>query len=89
MFLDDVKLLLAKEGLCETICTLLEKYKTCANTSEARALMKLACDIVVLILTGGNVFLDAKFIYLIRYLECIILKKFCFQLPIELSTFLF
>lgn len=51
---DDVKLLLAKEGLCETIYRLLEQYKTQATTNEARALMKLACEIVVLILTGGT-----------------------------------
>ncbi|XP_037926492.1 rap1 GTPase-GDP dissociation stimulator 1 isoform X2 [Hermetia illucens] len=51
---DDVKLLLAKEGLCETIYKLLEKYKTLASTSEARALMKLACDLIVLILTGDE-----------------------------------
>lgn len=46
--------MLAQEGLCETIYKLLEKYKTQATTSEARALMKLACEIVVLILTGGE-----------------------------------
>lgn len=51
---DDVKLLLAEEGLCETIYKLLEKYKTFANTDEARVLMKLACDLIVLILTGGK-----------------------------------
>lgn len=51
---DDVKLLLAKDGLCETIYNLLEKYKTLASTSEARALMKLACELIVLILTGGK-----------------------------------
>lgn len=51
---DDVKLLLSEEGLCETIYKLLEKYKTFANTDEARVLMKLACDLIVLILTGGN-----------------------------------
>lgn len=51
---DDVKLLLAKDGLCETIYRLLEKYKTLTNTSEARALMKLACELIVLILTGGK-----------------------------------
>lgn len=49
---DDVKLLLAEEGLCETIYKLLEKYKNFANTDEARVLMKLACDLIVLILTG-------------------------------------
>ncbi|XP_065367857.1 GTPase-GDP dissociation stimulator vimar isoform X1 [Calliphora vicina] len=51
---DDVKLLLAKDGLCETIYQLLEKYKTLASTSEARALMKLACELIVLILTGDE-----------------------------------
>lgn len=54
MFADDVKLELAKGGVCETIYGLLETYKTLANTSEARALMKLACDLIVLILTGGK-----------------------------------
>lgn len=51
---DDIKLLLAKEGLCETIYRLLEKYKTLASSNGARALMKLACDLIVLILTGGK-----------------------------------
>lgn len=51
---DEVKFLLAKEGLCETIYRLLEKYKTLASSSEARALMKLACDLIVLILTGDD-----------------------------------
>lgn len=51
---DDVKFQLAKDGVCETIYRLLETYKTLANTSEARALMKLACDLIILILTGGK-----------------------------------
>ncbi|XP_055857046.1 GTPase-GDP dissociation stimulator vimar [Episyrphus balteatus] len=51
---DDVKVLLAKDGLCETIYNLLEKYKNLASTSEARALMKLACELIVLILTGDE-----------------------------------
>lgn len=54
VFADAVKLELAKGGICETIYGLLETYKTLANTSEARALMKLACDLIVLILTGGR-----------------------------------
>lgn len=40
--------------MCETIYRLLETYKTLASTSEAKALMKLACDLIVLILTGGE-----------------------------------
>ncbi|KAL7735126.1 hypothetical protein ACLKA6_001991 [Drosophila palustris] len=51
---DEVKLLLAKDGLCETIYNLLEKYKTLASTNEARALMKLACELIVLIPTGDE-----------------------------------
>lgn len=52
---DDVKVLLAKEGLCEIIYRLLEKYKTFASSSrDARALMKSACDLIVLILTGDE-----------------------------------
>ncbi len=65
-----MKLLLAKEGLCETIYKLLEKYKTLASTSEARALMKLACDLVVLILTGDE---SMHYLYtetpLLKYIE--------------------
>lgn len=60
---DDVKLLLAKDGLCETIYNLLEKYKTLASTSEARALMKLACELIVLILTGGRLQPNSLYIY--------------------------
>ncbi|GAB0093224.1 rap1 GTPase-GDP dissociation stimulator 1 [Sergentomyia squamirostris] len=52
---DDVKLLLAKDGLCETIYSLLEKYKNyVSNSSDARALMKYACDLIVLILAGDD-----------------------------------
>lgn len=54
LFVDDVKLQLAKDNVCETIYGLVETYKALASTSEARALMKLACDLIVLILTGGK-----------------------------------
>lgn len=64
---DDVKVLLAKDGLCETIYQLLEKYKTLASTSEARALMKLACELIVLVLTGGRPTDNlAKYMYLLH-----------------------
>lgn len=66
---DDVKLLLAEEGLCETIYKLLEKYKNFANTDEARVLMKLACDLIVLILTGDK---SMHYLYttpLLKYME--------------------
>ncbi|XP_053663937.1 GTPase-GDP dissociation stimulator vimar [Anopheles marshallii] len=64
---DDVKLLLAEEGLCETIYQLLEKYKTFANTDEARVLMKLACDLIVLILTGDK---SMHYLYATPLLKC-------------------
>lgn len=66
---DDVKVVLAKEGLCQTIYELLEKYKTLASSSEARALMKLACDLIVLILTGDE---SMHYLYttnLLKYME--------------------
>lgn len=49
---DDVKLVLAKGGVCQTIFELLEKHKDRPKTDEARAVMKLACDLIVLVLTG-------------------------------------
>lgn len=49
---DDVKLVLAKCGVCQTIFELLEKHKDRPKTDDARAVMKLACDLIVLILTG-------------------------------------
>uniref|UniRef100_A0A182WMH7 UNC-45/Cro1/She4 central domain-containing protein n=1 Tax=Anopheles minimus TaxID=112268 RepID=A0A182WMH7_9DIPT len=64
---DEVKLLLAEEGLCETIYQLLEKYKTFANTDEARVLMKLACDLIVLILTGDK---SMHYLYSTPLLKC-------------------
>lgn len=64
---DDVKLLLAKEGLCETIYELLEKYKNLANSNEARGLMKLACDLIVLILTGDE---SMHYLYSTSLLKC-------------------
>lgn len=51
---DDVKLLLAKEGLCEHIFNSLEKYKKLLENVEAKGLVKLTCDLIVLILTGGK-----------------------------------
>lgn len=51
---DDIKLLLAKQGVCEHIFESLEKYKSYIGNVEARSLIKLSCDLVVLILTGGK-----------------------------------
>lgn len=51
---DEVKLLLAKEGLCEHIFNSQDKYKTFVGQVEAKSLVKLTCDLIVLILTGGK-----------------------------------
>lgn len=55
---DDVKLLLAQEGLCEHIFNSLERYKKLSG--EKTQLVKLSCDLIVLILTGDEAmhFLD-------------------------------
>lgn len=53
-FLDDIKLLLAQRGLCELLYNLLEQHKSLASDEETRALLKQACDLIVLILTGDQ-----------------------------------
>lgn len=63
---DDIKLLLAKEGICEHIFESLEKYKNYIGNVEARSLVKLSCDLIVLILTGGNNFHLIKLILIIN-----------------------
>ncbi|CAG9767174.1 unnamed protein product [Ceutorhynchus assimilis] len=49
---DEFKCILAKEGVCELLFHLIEKYKDKANDEEGRALLKQACDLIVIILTG-------------------------------------
>ncbi|KAG5678219.1 hypothetical protein PVAND_007911 [Polypedilum vanderplanki] len=51
---DEIKLLLAKEGICEHIFESLEKYKSLIGNVEARSLVKLSCDLIVMILTGDE-----------------------------------
>lgn len=56
---DNVKLLLAKEGLCEHIFKSLASYRNLVGEEvEAKNLVKLGCDLIVLILTGGEWNLD-------------------------------
>ncbi|CRL08518.1 CLUMA_CG021337, isoform A [Clunio marinus] len=57
---DEVKLLLAREGLCEHIFKSLESYKTYHGNVDTKELVKLSCDLIVLILTGDEAmhFLD-------------------------------
>lgn len=51
---DDIKLLLAREGICEHIFESMEKYKDYIGDVEVRSLIKLSCDLIVLVLTGGK-----------------------------------
>lgn len=51
---EKVKNHLAHAGLCELLVQLLEKHKPLVNDEETRNLMKMACDLIVLVLTGGK-----------------------------------
>jgi hypothetical protein len=51
---ENVKNHLAHAGLCELLVQLLEKHKPLVDDDETRNLMKMACDLIVLILTGGK-----------------------------------
>lgn len=50
---DDHKLLLAKLETCELVYELVQKYGNQVDDEDSRAALKLACDLIVLILTGG------------------------------------
>lgn len=54
---DNLKLLLAKLGTCELVYGLVEKYGNQVDDEDSRAALKLACDLIVLILTGGMNFI--------------------------------
>lgn len=52
---DDIKLQLAKAGLCDILFEQLQKHKELTKDIEsARTLMKVSCDLIVLIVTGGE-----------------------------------
>ncbi|KAK4873178.1 hypothetical protein RN001_015207 [Aquatica leii] len=51
---NDVKLLLAKKGVCELVFELVEQYKHQVDDEDTRAALKMACDVIVLILTGDE-----------------------------------
>jgi hypothetical protein len=52
--LELVKTNLAKAEFCELLLELLHKHKPLVQDDETRNLMKLACDLIVLVLTGGK-----------------------------------
>ncbi|KAG5893659.1 hypothetical protein JTB14_028813 [Gonioctena quinquepunctata] len=51
---DEIKTLLAKEGVCELLFELIEKYRHQVNDEDSRSLLKMACDLIVVILTGDD-----------------------------------
>ncbi|RLU17626.1 hypothetical protein DMN91_009862 [Ooceraea biroi] len=51
---EDAKLLLAKAGVCELLLKLLEKHGPHCNDEETRSILKVACNLIVLILTGDD-----------------------------------
>lgn len=51
---EQVKVYLAKAGLCELLVKLLEKHKPQVEDDEIRNLMKMACDLIALVLTGDE-----------------------------------
>lgn len=51
--LENAKLILAKAGVCELLLKLLEKHSPYCTDEETRSVLKIACNLIVLILTGG------------------------------------
>ncbi|KAL0102265.1 hypothetical protein PUN28_018656 [Cardiocondyla obscurior] len=75
---ENAKLLLAKAGVCELLLKLLEKHGPQCNDEETRSILKVACNLIVLILTGDDsmnfLYDDGKgFVYkkLVEWLESV------------------
>ncbi|XP_051160445.1 GTPase-GDP dissociation stimulator vimar [Leptopilina boulardi] len=51
---ENAKLLLAKVGVCELLLKLLEKHGPRCTDEETRSVLKIACNLIVLILTGDE-----------------------------------
>lgn len=45
---DDIKLVIVKEGVCELLCELIEKYRDKVNDDDGRSVLRMACDFIVL-----------------------------------------
>lgn len=48
---DDIKCLLAKEGVCELLFDLIQEHRHEVNDEDRRSILKMACDVIVIILT--------------------------------------
>ncbi|KAK9503308.1 hypothetical protein O3M35_011908 [Rhynocoris fuscipes] len=51
---DQVRLHLARAGLCELLIDLMEKHSSLVDDEETRNLLKMACDLIVIILNGDE-----------------------------------
>ncbi|XP_050596534.1 GTPase-GDP dissociation stimulator vimar [Bombus affinis] len=51
---ENAKLILAKAGVCELLLKLLEKHSPYCTDEETRSVLKIACNLIVLILTGDD-----------------------------------
>ncbi|XP_078042956.1 visceral mesodermal armadillo-repeats [Augochlora pura] len=51
---ENAKLLLAKAGVCELLLKLLEKHSPYCTDDEARSVLKIACNLIILVLTGDQ-----------------------------------
>lgn len=54
IFLDEIKTWLSEKGTCELIFNLVQKYKDHVTDEDSRSILKMACDLIVLIITGGK-----------------------------------
>ncbi|XP_012135556.1 visceral mesodermal armadillo-repeats isoform X2 [Megachile rotundata] len=51
---EEVKLLIANSGVCELLLKLLEKHSPYCTDEETRSVLKTACNLIVLVLTGDD-----------------------------------
>ncbi|CAG9864450.1 unnamed protein product [Phyllotreta striolata] len=51
---EDIKTLIAKEGVCELLFEHIEKYRHLVEDDESRSILKMACDFIVIVLTGDD-----------------------------------
>ncbi|KAF7990828.1 hypothetical protein HCN44_000633 [Aphidius gifuensis] len=51
---DKIQIMLAKAGVCKVLVNLLEKHIEKCKDEEARTLLKIACNLIVIIITGDE-----------------------------------
>lgn len=51
---DEIKLLLAKEGVCELLFNHIQEHRHEVNDEDRRSILKMACDVIVIILTEDD-----------------------------------